>query len=178
MAVVGILAVLGQGPGQFGALMSAVHFRRWGTLLLAFVCLWAYCAFSQLLLMWIATLPEEVTWYRARLDGGWHWLAALLAVGHFPVPFLLLLLRRIKESPRALATVCAWLLLMHALDVYWLVLPALHPGHWAPHWTSLTAWVGVGGLSVAACLWLFRGGYPVPVRDPFLLHSLRVPGHE
>lgn len=178
MAVVGLLAALGQGAGQFGALMSPVHFRRLGTLLLGFVCLWAYCAFSQLLLMWIATLPEEVTWYQARLDGGWRWLAALLALGHFAVPFLLLLLRSIKEHRRRLAAVCVWLLLMRVVDVYWLVLPALHPRQWYPHWTSLTAWVGVGGLCVAAGLWLQRGGYTVPVRDPFLLHSLRVPSHE
>jgi multidrug transporter EmrE-like cation transporter len=178
MAVVALMAARGQGQGQFGALMRPVHYRRLGTLLLGFVCLWAYCAFSQLLLMWIATLPEEVTWYRARLEGGWRWLAMLLAVGHFAVPFLLLLQRRIKESPRALARVCAWLLFMHAVDLYWLVLPALHPREGSLHWTSLTAWLGVGGLSVAACLWRLRGGYTVPVRDPFLLHSLRVPSHE
>lgn len=178
LSVVGLLAAQGQGAGQFGALMRPVHFRWLGTLLLSFVCLWAYCVFSQLLLMWIATLPEEVTWYQARLEGGWRWLAALLALGHFAVPFLLLLQRSIKEQPRRLAAVCAWLLLMRAVDLYWLVLPALHPREWYPHWTSFTAWVGVGGLFVAACLWLQRGGYTVPVRDPFLLHSLRVPGHE
>jgi multidrug transporter EmrE-like cation transporter len=178
MAVVGLLAALGQGSGQFGALMSPVHFRKLGTLLLGFVCLWAYCAFSQLLLMWIATLPEEVTWYQARLNGAWRWLAALLALGHFAVPFLLLLLRSIKGHRRRLAAVCAWLLLMRGVDLYWLVLPALHPREWYPHWTSLTAFIGIGGLCVAACLWLLRGGYTVPVRDPFLLHSLRVPSHE
>ena len=94
------------------------------------------------------------------------------------MPFLLLLQRSIKEHPRRLAAVCAWLLLMHVVDLYWLVLPALHPRQWSPHWTSLTAWVGVGGLCVAAFLWLLRGGYTAPVRDPFLLHSLRVPRHE
>jgi hypothetical protein len=178
MSVVGILAAVGQGQGQFGALMRSVHFRKLGTLLLGFVCLWAYCAFSQLLLMWIATLPDEIQWYRARLDGGWRWLAAVIALGHFALPFLLLLQRSIKKHPRRLALVCAWLLLMHAAHMYWLVLPALHPRQWYPHWTSLTAFIGVGGLSVAACLWLARGGYTVPVRDPFLPHSLRVPSHE
>jgi hypothetical protein len=178
MSVVGVLAASGQGQGQFGALMKPVHFRKLGTLLLGFVCLWAYCAFSQFLLMWIATLPEEIRWYRARLDGGWRWVAALIALGHFALPFLLLLQRSIKERPRRLAAVCAWLLLMHAVDLYWLVLPALHPGQWYPHWTSLTAFLGVGGLCVAAYLWVQRGGFTVPVRDPFLLHSLRVPSHE
>ncbi|MCE9670221.1 hypothetical protein LY474_20700 [Myxococcus stipitatus] len=175
LSTVALLAAGGRGPGGFGALMGPRHFRRLGTLLLAFVCLWAYCAFSQFMLIWIASLPEEVTWYRARLDGGWRALAVLLAVGHFGVPFFLLLSRRIKEHPRSLAAVSAWLLLMRVVDHYWLVLPALHPGRASFHWTSVTAWLGLGGLSVAAVLWLARGGYTVPVRDPFLLHSLRVP---
>ncbi|MFP2956825.1 hypothetical protein ACLEPN_03070 [Myxococcus sp. 1LA] len=175
LSTVAVLAAVLRGPGEFGALMGPHHFRRLGTLLLAFVCLWAYCGYSQFMLMWVASLPEEVPWYRARLDGGWRWAAVLLAVGHFAAPFFLLLMRRIKQRPRALAGVAAWLLLMHAVDVYWLVVPALHPRSVFVHWTGLTAWVGVGGLSVAACLAVARGGYTVPVRDPFLLHSLRVP---
>ncbi|AEI67400.1 hypothetical protein [Corallococcus macrosporus] len=175
LATVAVVAATARGAGQFGALMGPAHFLRLGTLLLGFVCLWAYCAFSQFLLVWIASLPEEVTWYRARLDGGWRAVAVALAVGHFGVPFFLLLLRRVKQRARSLAVVGAWLLLMRALDVYWLVLPALHPGTAAFHWTCATAWAGVGGWTVAAWWLLARGGYTVPVRDPFLPHSLRVP---
>ncbi|ATB48608.1 hypothetical protein [Corallococcus macrosporus] len=175
LSAVAVLAAAWRGPGQFGALMGPRHFQRLGTLLLAFVCLWAYCGYSQFMLMWVASLPEEVPWYRARLDGGWRQVAVLLAVGHFAVPFFLLLVRRVKQRPRALGLVAAWLLLMRAVDLYWLVVPALHPRALDVHWTALTAWVGVGGLAVAACLALARGSYTVPVRDPFLLHSLEVP---
>ncbi len=174
LSTVAVLAAVWRGPGQFGALMGPYHFRRLGTLLLAFVCLWAYCGYSQFMLMWVASLPEEVTWYRARLDGGWRRVAVLLAVGHFAVPFFLLLVRRIKDSPRSLGMVSVWLLLMHVVDIYWLVVPALHPRAFYFHWTGLTAWLGVGGITVAACWALARGGYMVPVRDPFLLHSLQV----
>ncbi|WP_426752727.1 hypothetical protein [Myxococcus sp. Y35] len=174
LSTVAVLAAVWRGPGQFGALMGPHHFRRLGTLLLAFVCLWAYCGYSQFMLMWVASLPEEVPWYRARLDGGWRWWAVLLAVGHFAVPFFLLLVRRVKQHPRSLGMVAVWLLLMRGVDVYWLVMPALHPRGVFLHWTGLTAWVGVGGLTVAACWALARGGYTVPVRDPFLLHSLQV----
>ncbi|WP_338868704.1 hypothetical protein [Myxococcus stipitatus] len=175
LSMVAVLASGARGAGEFGALMGAPHFLRLGTLLLAFVCLWAYCGYSQFMLIWVASLPEEVTWYRARLDGGWLPVAVLLTVGHFVVPFFLLLSRRIKQSPRLLSGVAVGLLLMRAVDLYWLVVPALHPGRASFHWTCLSAWLGVGGLTVAACLALARGGYLVPVRDPFLLHSLRVP---
>jgi hypothetical protein len=180
-AVVSALCVLviwlglARGEGQAGALMRPEHFNRLGTLTLTFVCLWAYCGFSQYLLMWIATLPDEVTWYLARVKGSWSPIAVLLAAGHFGLPFLLLLQRRIKQRPRALAAVCGWVLLMHLVDVYWLVVPALHPAVLSLHWTAPFALIGVGGVCIAATLWLKGRARAVPIGDPFLPHSLEVP---
>src|SRR5262249_30202834 len=48
-----------------------------GNLLLAVIMLWAYMAFSQLLLIWSGNLPEEITWYYKRSQLGWEYLAAL-----------------------------------------------------------------------------------------------------
>ena len=56
------------------------QFHDLGNLMLAFVMLWAYVAFSQYLIIWSGNLPEEVTWYVARLNGGWGWIARLLVV--------------------------------------------------------------------------------------------------
>lgn len=165
---------LARGPGQPAVLMRDEHFGRLGTLLLTFDCLWAYCGFSQYLLQWEATLPEEVTWYLARVHGGWQAAAWILIAGHFAVPFLALLQRRIKRTPLGLATVGGWLLLMHAVDLYWLILPAVAPGHWSFHWTAPLAWLGIGGLSVAAWSWLQGRVRAVPAGDPFLPHSLEV----
>lgn len=162
--------------GALAAMMRPEHFRRLGTLLLTFVCLWAYCGFSQYLLIWIATLPEEVTWYIARARTTWRFAAIALMVFHFGLPFLLLLQRRIKERPRALAVVAAGLLLMHGVDLYWLIVPALHPHGFSLHWTAPLAFVGVGALTAAAALGLRARGRAVPLGDPFLPHSLEVPG--
>ena len=51
--------------------------------MLAFIMVWAYFAFSQWLIIWAGNLPEEITWYMRRLNGGWGY------VGMFarPVPF-------------------------------------------------------------------------------------------
>jgi hypothetical protein len=161
--------------GNVGALMRPEHFRRLGTLTLTFVCLWAYCGFSQYLLMWIATLPEEVTWYLARGQNTWAALAWTLMVGHFALPFLLLLQRRLKQRPAAIGAVAVLLLLMHAVDVYWLVVPALHPLGFSLHWTAPFAFLGAGGVTVATALWLSGRSRAVPIGDPFLPHSLEVP---
>jgi len=160
-------------PASFGHHMSLEHFHSLGKFLLAFVAFWAYVAFSQFMLIWIANVPEEVPWYILRIDGGWRWVGAFLALFHFLVPFFLLLSRDLKRNPRALAFVAGGLLLVHWVDLYWLVMPHLHPGGPRPSLLDLTAFVGVGGAAVAFTVLRMRGTATVPVRDPYLEDSLR-----
>jgi hypothetical protein len=160
-------------PTAFGHHMNVEHFHSLGKFLLAFVAFWAYVAFSQFMLIWIANIPEEVPWYILRIEGGWRWVGVFLAVFHFVVPFFLLLSRDLKRSPRALAWVAAWTLLAHWVDVYWLVMPHLHPDGPRPSLLDLTAFVGVGGAAVAFTILRMRGAAAVPVRDPYLEDSLR-----
>ena len=88
------------------------------------------------------------------------------------VPFLLLLSRPRKMDPRRLAPVAAWILAVHYLDLYWLVMPQVRPDSIVPDWSNLTAFVGVGGVAVATAVALLRGRHALPVRDPFLADSL------
>jgi hypothetical protein len=173
-AVVIVAATLTRGdPAAFGHHLNLEHFHSLGKFLLAFVAFWAYVAFSQFMLIWIANIPEEVPWYILRIEGGWRWVAAFLALFHFLVPFFLLLSRELKRSPRALSGLAAWLLLVHWMDVYWLVMPHLHAAGPRPWLFDLTAFVGVGGVAVAFTVLRMRGTAPVPVSDPYLEDSLR-----
>ena len=160
-------------PTQFGAHMNVDHFHALGKFLLAFTAFWAYVAFSQFMLIWIANVPEEVPWYILRIDGGWRAVGLFLAVFHFLVPFFLLVNTRITREPRRLAWVAAWMLLVHWVDLYWLVMPHLDPRGPRPSLWDLAAFVGVGGLTVAFGLLRMRGTAAVPVRDPYLEDSLR-----
>ena len=54
-------------------LASPKHMRDLGTLMFAFVMLWAYFSFSQWLIIWAGDLPEENSWYLSRIKGGWGW---------------------------------------------------------------------------------------------------------
>ncbi|HEY6908627.1 MAG TPA: hypothetical protein VI356_04600 [Myxococcales bacterium] len=155
------------------AAISVDHQHNLGKLLLAFVAFWAYMAFSQYMLIWAGNLPEELIWIDRRSHGVWRPVGILILLGHFLVPFFLLLSRELKRSPPALAAVAAWMLVIHYIDVYWVVMPAADIDRLGLHWTHLTSFVGVGGVSVAAALWLFRAARPVPVRDPFLEDALR-----
>ena len=51
--------------------MNVEHTHSIGKLMLAFTCFWTYIAFSQLLLIWIAGLPEEIPFYITRFREGW-----------------------------------------------------------------------------------------------------------
>jgi len=121
-------ALTRRDPSAFGHVVSAEHYHSLGKFMLAFTAFWAYVAFSQFMLIWIANVPEEVPWYILRIDGGWLWVGAFLAVFHFLVPFFLLLSRDLKRDPRRLSWVAAWMLFVHWVDVYWLVMPHLDPG--------------------------------------------------
>jgi hypothetical protein len=160
-------------PTAFGHHANLEHFHSLGKFLLAFDAFWAYVAFSQFMLIWIADIPEEVPWYILRIEGGWRFVGIFLALFHFLVPFFLLLSRDLKRSPRALSAVAAWLLLAHWVDVYWLVMPHLHEGGPRPWIFDLTAFAGVGAAAIAFTVLRMRGAAAVPVRDPHLQDSLR-----
>ena len=77
---------------------SADIFNDLGNLLLAFLMVNAYFAFSQFLIIWSGNLPSEITWYLRRLNGGWQWLALAIVILHFALPFLMLLSRDQKRA--------------------------------------------------------------------------------
>jgi len=173
LSLLAVISDLARGKDLFGDMLSAEHTHNIGKLMLAFTCFWAYIGFSQLLLIWIANLPEEVPFYIVRFKAEWAWVGVFLIVGHFFLPFGALLSRSLKRDRRRLAAVGVWILLVHYLDLYWLVMPTLHADGFSLHWTSITAFVGVGLLGTAFVMWRARGRFSVPVRDPYLADSLR-----
>jgi hypothetical protein len=157
----------------FGGGMHDDHTHSIGKLMLAFTCFWTYIAFSQLLLIWIAGLPEEIPFYITRFKPGWAWVGFVLILFHFFVPFGLLLSRARKRDSRRLARVAVLILLIHFVDIYWLVMPALYPEGFGFHWTSVTAFLGVGLVAVAFTVSRLRGKLVIPAKDPYLAESLR-----
>jgi hypothetical protein len=168
VALLTLFAVYGP-RGEWGGLP---HLHNLGKLLLTFTSFWAYIAFSQFMLIWAANLPEEVPWYLARLNRQWQGWAVLVTLAQFVLPFILLLSRSLKLRPRALGAVAMWLLLAHFLDLYWLVMPALHEVGPRPHPLDLTAFLGLGAAGLTFGLWQLRGRFAVPVGDPALAESV------
>jgi hypothetical protein len=152
--------------------ISGNHMHSMGKLMFAFNCFWAYTAFSQFMLIWIANIPDETPWHRMRLWSNWSWIGWFLVVFHFALPFIILLSKRIKFSKFGLSFMAVWLLIAHAVDHYWIVLPQLTPDGPKPSLSDLGAFVGIGSIVLAAFLLRLRGKKLVPVGDPFLPTSL------
>ncbi|AKF83485.1 hypothetical protein MFUL124B02_35170 [Myxococcus fulvus 124B02] len=175
-----IVATYARGQGLFGNLVTTAHFHNLGKLMLAFTAFWAYIAFSQFMLVWIANIPEEAPWYGVRIFGAWKPASIALFFLHFVLPFFTLLSRNLKLQPRKLSLVAFYLLAVHAFDLYWLIWPAL-TGADGPQLlanpisiiTLVTSFVGVGGIAVGFALKNASNSYTMPVKDPYIAESLR-----
>jgi hypothetical protein len=172
IALLSVVVVSMRGAGLLNTVITAEHLHDIGKFLFAFTAFWAYIAFSQFFLMWYANLPEETIWYKARIEGSWKAVSILLIMGHFVAPFLYLMGRAVKRRGSTLALGGAWVLAMHFLDIYWQVMPTLHPEGFRPSVLDVAAFLAVGGCFVAAVGWLMRRQALVPLRDPRLAESL------
>ena len=143
------------------------HFHDLGKLLLAFVMLWAYLAFSQFLIIWSGNLPEEIPWYLKRLQGLWGAVAMLLVIGHFALPFLLLLSRNLKRHSGLLSKVAVWVIAMRMVELVWLVVPAFETAGFPVHWVHLTIPLGLAGIWMFVFARNLRSRALLPVNDPY-----------
>jgi hypothetical protein len=173
LSILAIATYHGMRNNVFSGGMNIEHTHSIGKLMLAFVCFWTYIAFSQLLLIWIAGLPEETPFYITRFNAGWRGMGVFLIFGHFFFPFGLLLSRKLKRTPKWLSLTAFYILLVHYVDIYWLVMPTLYREGATFHWTQPLALAGVGCLAIAFGIWRLRGKLPIPIRDPYLAESLR-----
>jgi hypothetical protein len=147
------------------------HLYSLGAFIFAFTVFWSYIAFSQYMLIWYANLPEEVTFYKHRIEGAWKPVALALAIFHFLVPFFAVITRDVKGNPRRLLWVSILVLAAQALDLYWMVFP--HLGD-APilGWTELAFGIFFLALGMWWVRWAMGFGADMPIGDPFLKEGL------
>ncbi|MFS8085986.1 MAG: hypothetical protein ACMG6H_10180 [Acidobacteriota bacterium] len=154
------------------AVVRTSHFHDWGNLLLALVMLWTYFAFSQYLIIWSGNLPEETVWYVARNHGGWGAIALAIVILQFAFPFMTLLSRAAKNSPRKLAQLAVLILIMRVVDVIWLIEPSYNRERFHLSWMDIVAPLAIGGLWLATFAWQLQKRSLVPINDPQLEQAL------
>jgi hypothetical protein len=193
--IFGLILVVGQGLASLALVIAVIsmlsdtepyatyltprHFHDLGKLLLAFVMLWAYLSFSQLLIIWAGNLPEEIPFYAERLNHGWQYVSVVLLLGHFVLPFTLLLSQNLKRRGRGalLAKVAVFVLVMRYVDVLWLVEPMFEHHGFPIHWMDVALPAGLVGVWLFVFTRQLRSRGLLPVNDPFFKEAFAHDAH-
>ena len=170
--LLGGIAVHGRRRRWLPEEIGPSHFHALGRLQLTFVIFWAYIGYVHVNLQWLANLPLEAIWWLPRWSGGWGWVGVALIVLHFGLPFLALLSRELKRRAAPFFGVSAWLVVVHLVDVYYLVLPELHERGLRPHWLDPLALMALLGATLGFGAWRAGDGAAVPIGDPLLVEGL------
>jgi len=167
IAVIVLLA----GSEPFNGVIKKRHLHDLAKLLFAFNMLWAYFAFSQLLIIWSGNQPEEITFYRSRLNGQWGVLAVIVLLFSFAIPFLLLLSRDVKRTASVVSKIAVWMVFMRLVDLYWMTRPEF-TSRAVPTWLDIVVPVALIGLWLGFFAMNLKQRPLLPVGDPNLSEVL------
>ena len=153
LAVIALLGLVGRRERVPASETPAEQPAALGALLLIAVLAWGYTVVPPWIIVWSANLPVEVSWYVPRVRTSWGVVGLALVLGHLALPAVLLLVREWRTRVAPLGVLGLWLLAMHVVDAYWLVLPDVRPLGLRPHLGDVGAVLVVGGLVVAWTAW-------------------------
>ena len=173
LCVMTLASLLYRRGGHLREAITKEHYHDLGKWIFGFVIFWAYIGFSQYMLYWYGNIPEEIAWFQHRTTHGWSSVSRFLIWGHFVIPFFVLLPRFTKRLLPILGLTTAWVLAMHAVDVYWMVMP-VHETTWSGlHWLDFSCVLGLAAIFWAFYSYRIGRHATVPENDPRLELSLR-----
>ncbi len=166
------------------------HLHDIGKLMFAFSFFWGYVAYSQYMLIWYASIPEETYWLELhglttvgsspQFGSAWSWIAVVLLFCHLFIPFAFLLSRHVKRNRLCLGIASVWLLAVVWLDFYWLVMPSysfLKTGTpTVPVFGAMEVltFIGLAGILVAGVARTLGKVSPIAHGDPRLHESVNL----
>ncbi len=169
------MTLVAKGLQKGGLLKTAItteHYHDLGKFLFGHTVFWAYIGFSQFFLIWYANIPEETEFFIHRLHHGWETVSYALPLVHFFIPFFFLLSRHVKRHPTGILVGAFYVMAMHILDVWWLVMPNAG-GHMGEKiWIDACALLGVGGAFLAVFGFVMNRHKLIAIGDPRLEESL------
>jgi hypothetical protein len=171
LAVLSTFAVKKMGMGKA---IDKKQFHDIGKLLFAFCVVGLDFFYVQFLVIWYGNLPDETRYviWRVIYDP-WAALAWTVLIVLFVVPFVILLLRKIKMKPVLMTGISIWILIGIWLEKFLLVTPSLVKSQSLPlgifEILITMGWLGL----FAFCVCTFLQRYPVlAVSDPKLAAAL------
>ena len=166
-----------QRAGAMRDEVTVEHYHDLGKLIFGFTFFWTYISFSQFLLIWYGNIPEETEWFYHRQVGSWGTLSILIIIFHWAVPFLGTMSRHVRRRPWAIALWSAYLLVMHYVDIYWMIMPEARSGTGVEVTAvgaagAVICVIGMVSLALGLILKIAEHNRIVAVRDPRLGESI------
>ncbi len=159
------------GTDAYSEIIQKRHLHDLGKLLFAFNMLWAYFDFSQLLIIWSGNQPEEISFYRTRLYGGWGVVAVIVLLFSFALPFLVLLSRDVKRSAGLITKVAIWMIVFRLVDLFWMTRPEFTSSA-LPNWRDFVVPIALIGLWVGFFAFNLKQQPLLPLGDPKLAEAI------
>jgi hypothetical protein len=172
-AIMSLVALTLRRFGYLKDIIRVEHYHDVAKFLYGLNIFWAYVSFSQYFLIWYANIPEDSVWFMQHFNGSWNTVAATLAIGHFFVPFLIFMSKHTRRNLTAHCAMMVWFLVMHCLDIYWLIMPNITPNGIHIAVSDISSFVGIGGIYIGFFWLRLRNASLIPVQDPRLPESLR-----
>jgi hypothetical protein len=131
--------------------------------MLTILLLWDYFAFMQYFIIWSENLPKQAAWFRERGTGIWAAAEYAFSVLDLGATFLLFL-QPVRHSRRRLLALAAAVLLAKAIEVVWMVIPAVDASASVQAIAAILTLLALSLLSAAFLAWLGRGAR-MPTRE-------------
>lgn len=179
--IIALVAYVLQKQGAMRDEVTVEHYHDLGKLMFGFVFFWTYISFSQYLLIWYGNIPEETEWFYHRQEHAWGAIALVLIFFHWMLPFAGLMSIHVRRKPKLIFGWAIYLLVMHYVDVYWMIMPEALPAKGLEHSTMggavgvLSSLLCVGGMVALLAGLVLRVAQQtkvVPVQDPRLRESI------
>ena len=125
------------------------HIHDLGKWIFAMSLVWTYMWFSQFMLIWYANIPEEVTYFMARLEvDNYKFLFWFSMIINFIAPIILLMSRDAKRNNGRLIFVGCVILVGHWINSYLLVTPGTLGAHGHIGFVEIGMGLGFAGLFI------------------------------
>ena len=168
-------AVKGTPIGQF---MRRQQFHDIGKFMHGFTVFFAYLTYAHIITIWYGNMPEETSFFIARLQGPWLLLLYAVFFLAFILPLFALLPKISKWTSGLAIPICASILLAQWIVNLLIVMPQVTDGStWMVPWIEVGIFLGILGLFIGS---IFRFGRKFPmvsIADPLLHEALADAAH-
>ena len=155
-------------------LMSFVnesHMQDLGKWVFGVSFLWTYLFFCQFMLYWYSDIPEEIIYFKARIDD-YTWVFWGTFIINFVFPMLLLMSKDAKRNAGFMIFVGVIIFFGHWLDVFMIVTPGAMKDHGHVGLVELGTFVGFLGLFLYVVLNALSQRPLLVKNHPYLEESL------